>query len=198
MKAKWILLGSSLVAALACGVSASEGQLSNEGTAHVFVEVNPTIAIGVPEPHVNLGSVGTGIVTGTITFRIDANTERVKMHVQATNLCKGDQPRPLDGLPLYEIPVTGQGALVEPESAGPLAGGSNLLDWASMAVEDTSTGWKWSTSQCQVFDSSQGGHFSQGVDVTVQWDQSDAELPLGEYSGFVKLVAEIVMPGMPS
>ena len=195
MKAKWILLGCVLaVACLGGSVLAAEVQTKNSATAHVFVNVDPTIAVGIPEPHVSLGSVGVGMVTGTITFRVDANTEKVKMQVEATNLCKGDQPKPINGLPLYEIPIdVPSGAYVDPNSAGPLGGLSKKLAWQSQNVD--TAGWKWRTSEERTFDSSQNGHFSQEVDVTVQWDQTDNELPMGEYSGFVKLVAQIVMPG---
>jgi hypothetical protein len=57
---------------------------------HVFVNVDPNLAIMAMAPNVDLGSVQTGLIVGTIPFRIDANTERVRIWTAASRLFKGD------------------------------------------------------------------------------------------------------------
>lgn len=199
MKAKWILLACmSLVLLLGSGVFAvvPSGQPLNSYDTHVFVHVNPTISVGA-DPTVTLHPVGLGTFTGKIHYKVDANTQEVRMWVEATNLVKADRPIPVAGEDLYEIPTSGSGVHVDADYASPLGGGTDLLKWEGAAVQNPDTGWKWRSTEAGVFTSNQRGRFSQGVDVAVDWDQSNPELPMGDYSGWVRLTAEIVMPSGP-
>jgi len=160
--------------------------LEGMATAHVYVTVNPNVAVGVLTPNVDLFTIQTGLFCGTIIFRIDANSEQVCLSVGPTHLYKGDDPTdPLVAPILVDLP---SGAMLEPTDANPLAGGSNIADFLYPYNFNGFLGWQ---SAFICFESSQPGYFSQDVFVTVCWDQDDPEKPQGEYSGFVTIWATI-------
>lgn len=162
--------------------------LSGEATAHVRVEVVANIAVGVLTPDVNVGQVAYGVFQAQITFRIDANVETVKIQIVATDLYKGDDPASAFKIPV-KTGAAGDGALVQPTNGNAKGGHSNLLAW--LAGEVILNGMNGVQSEAVDYESGQQGHFSQNVLVTVKYDQKDAELPKGEYSGWVKLIATI-------
>ena len=171
---------------------ASYADLSGEAEAHVWVDVLPNIAVGIPNPNVDIGEIQMGEFEALITFRIDANVESVNIMIIATDLYKGDVPTSLWKIPVQrdsseEGPA---GALVEPAEANAMGGHSNLLEWL-VGQTIYPNGMSASETETVAFESGQNGHFSQDVDVTIAYDQIDPELPTGEYSGFVKLVATI-------
>ncbi len=186
-KRKIAVLAAVCALALIASAKVVEADLTGDATAHVYVDVVANIAVGVIDSNVDLGEIQTGDVVGEITFRIDANVEQVKLGVVASNLYKGDVPTGTAG---YQIPVSGSGAFVDPNAANPTEGGSKTLPWTTTQVVDADQ-WLYNSTGLQEYESNQGGHFSQDVDVTVTWNQPDPELPTGEYSGWVKLVAEI-------
>ena len=166
--------------------------LTGFAEAHIYVEVVANIAVGVITPNVNVGQIAKGVFKAEITFRIDANVERVNIQITATDLYKGDDPASS-----WKIPVLGQdkdegfgGALVEPTNGNATGGHGNLLRWEAGAV--VYKGMSARQSEAWDFESGQNAHFSQDVKVTVWYDQNYDELPKGEYSGWVKLVAEIL------
>ena len=167
-------------------VSAANPILTGEAEAKVRVTVVANIAVGVLTPQVDVGQIAFGEFTAKVTFRIDANVEEVKIKIIATDLYKGDSASSP-----WKIPVktgTDTGALVEPQMGNAMGGHSNLLLWVAL---DALHGMVAHVSEEVAFESGQNAHFSQPVDVTITYDQNYAELPKGEYSGFVKLVATI-------
>jgi len=182
--------------------------LSSFATGHVYVNVVSNVAVGVVTANVNLGNVQNGIFPGTLIFRVDANVEALDLTVTATNLYKGDsaviavdqpdgtvalEPNP------YVIPlVTSAGAAIAMASGNEVAGGDNIVPFDG-GTPASINGLPGTQSLAGRFESSQGGHFSQPVNVTVRWNQGDPELPVGEYSGFVMLTAAVppVVPPTP-
>ncbi len=190
MKVKWILLAGCL-ALMTLPVMAQEGSAITQGeaTAHVYVNVVPNIAVGVQTANVYMGQMGVGTRQAQIIFRVDANVEAVNLAVVASHLYKGDDPDP-EGAG-YQIPVAGNGILVNPLDANPTAGASEYLAWKT-ASPVLSGDWFVRETIEQEYESKQAGHFSQDVYVTVEYENKDSELPTGEYSGWVKLVAQIL------
>lgn len=179
-----------LMAVLAMGSFAfaqTSPVLSGEAIAHVRVDVVPNIAVGVITSDVDAGQIAFGEFPAEIIFRIDANVESVKLQVIATDLFKGDVPTSEFKIPVKNT-TSGDGAVVQPAFGNPMDGHSSTLAWLNSTTLNGMTGWE---SEMVPFESGQRGHFSQEVAVTVTYDQIDPELPTGEYSGFVKLVAEI-------
>jgi len=176
------------VAVLAMGTAVQADPTSN-AVAHIYATVDPNVAVAAPSAAVDAGAYQTGTVTGTITFRVDANTQAVSLQVCASDLWKGDDPTGTDVDPIA-LDATA-GATILPTNANPIGGASNNgpFTTAGTPVEGFPT-------QCAdpiSFESSQNNHFSQDVTVTVQWDQTDPEKPQGEYSGVVQLIA-VVLP----
>ncbi|MBN1786864.1 MAG: hypothetical protein JW806_00550 [Sedimentisphaerales bacterium] len=176
----------AIVAIMMMVTSVASADLSGEAEAHVFVDVVANVSVGVLTSNVDLGQIQTGSFPANLVFRVDANVEQVKFTVIATDLYKGDDPASL-----FTIPVAGDGAVVQPTNANPIQGGTNLLVWLAGDGSLQLNGMSATQSETKAYESGQNQHFSQDVDVTVEYDQIDPELPRGEYSGWVKLVCEI-------
>jgi hypothetical protein len=176
------ILAVLVVATLGFG-SVATAELSGDAEAHVYVDVTANIAVSVLTPIVDIGSIQSGEFASHIRFRIDANVEQVSMQIIATDLYKGNS-----GTSLFKIPVGGGGTEVVPVEGNETEGGDNFLEWD---VADTLRDMNAQKSVSGDFESGQAGHFSQDVDVTVTYTQDDDELPTGEYSGWVKIVAMV-------
>jgi predicted aspartyl protease len=178
------ILATAIAASLALVAGNALADTSSDATAKVLVQVDPNVAVTVPNnANTSLGTVQSGKFSGTVSFQVDANEEAVVLGVTATDLYKGDvcSANP-DVAPL---PVsTADGVVVAPAQASPLNGASNTLTWNS---QDTYLGCNGQRSEDVTFESAQNGHFSQNVDVTVNWNQPDPEQPKGEYSGYIIL-----------
>lgn len=163
----------------------------DEGFAacHVFVNVDANIAIMPLQVYFDLGSVQTGVFTGTIPFRIDANTQKVRIWTAASKLFKGDVTVNPEIPPIpFEY---NSGIEIYAEMASPVGGADNRADFIGLHQIDEYPGYE---TERIVFESAQNNHFSQRVDMVVHWDQGDPEKPIGEYSGKVKMLAEVVLP----
>ena len=175
--------------ALSLTGGAAMAELSGEADAHVYVDVVSNIAVGVVTSNVDLGQVQIGAFPGQVIFRIDANVEQVDISVMASDLFKGDVPTSLFRIPV-KTGASGDGAMVEPALGNATVGHGNLLAWLSGVV--TVNGFEGVGSEAWTFESGQNGHFSQDVTVSLEYDQIDPELPKGEYSGWVKLIATVL------
>ena len=165
-----------------------EAVLRAEAEAHVYVNVVPNIVVGISDPNLDCGEISVGEFEAQVTFRVDANVGSVKIAVMATDLYKGDSPSSSWTIPVKR--ADGEGALVEPKSGNAMAGHGNSLAWLPGQVS-YENGMNASESEAVPFESGQDGRFSQNVDVTIRYDQARADLPTGQYGGFVKLVAMI-------
>ena len=164
-----------------------------EAFCHVFVEVDANVAVRPMVPSFDMYSVQTGEFTGRIPFIVDANTQKVRIWTAASKLYKGDvadyNPDSLDVAPipfLYD-----SGVEIYPASGTPVGGQDNHVEFIGLHLID---GYPGVLTQSIVFESAQNNHFSQQVDMVVHWDQDDPEKPMGEYSGKVKMLAEVVLP----
>lgn len=182
------LLTIGIVAAATVPAENVYADTSGEAEAHVYAIVNPNIAVGVLTPIVNAGTVQMGDFNAVIGFRVDANKEDVKLSVCASELYKGDDPTNPTVAP---IPLNlSAGVPIAPTDANPMNGASNVANYSGGSC---SIGAFPGLATEQIhFESSQNGHFSQDVYVTVTWNQGDPEKPMGEYSGKVKFIAMLV------
>jgi hypothetical protein len=167
----------------------NEAHGGGDALCHVYVDVDPNVTMMPLFSSVDLGSIQTGEITGQIPFRIDANTQKVRIWCAASKLFKGDDP---DTVHVPPIPfVFGSGIEIYPESASPVGGEDNHVEYINVWQIDEFPGF---VTQSVVFESAQNNHFSQRVDMVVHWSQADPEKPMGEYSGKVQMLAEVVLP----
>jgi hypothetical protein len=166
------------------------GDVAAEAFCHVYVDVNPNIAVNAMYPTFDLGGIQVGEIHGIVPFRIDANTEQVRIWLAASRLYKGDQPDGTEVDPILFSWLT-QGCEIYAESASPTGGADNHVDYITPMEID---GFPAFSTTALVFESAQNNHFSQGVDAVVHWYQNDPEKPMGQYSGRVKMLAEVVLP----
>jgi hypothetical protein len=186
MKSKFFIMLAVLgmVGFVANGASADP---SGQASAHVYLTVDPNIAVQAIDANVDLGTTQTGDVSLPITFRIDANTEGVAISGLVTDLYKGDDP---NGTEVAPIPVNlSAGFPIDPDNANEIAGGDGI---ASYVNNPTYNGFVAHGTEQLTFESSQNGHFSQNVLVSPTWNNTDNEKPQGEYSGWVVLYSSIV------
>jgi hypothetical protein len=164
-------------------------------TCHVFVDVDPNIGVMPVAPYFDLGSVQTGPFTGIIPFRIDANTQQVRIQAAASYLFKGNDPLGTEVPPILlcmEPDDFGPpGIDIFAANANPVGGGGHRAVYSQQSDVDGFPGW---STDSITFESSQNNHFSQQVDLHVTWVQDDPEKPMGEYSGAVAMFAWIVLP----
>ena len=181
-----------LVPALMLAAGTVRGDTEGSASAHVYVVVDPNVAVSAETPIVDAGTVQTGEFSATICFRVDANLQMVYLYAAASGLYKGDDPT---GSEVPPIPLNlSAGIEIAPTNANPVEGGSNIANYQSDQVDID--GFSAVTTDMICFESSQNNHFSQSVYITVWWIQDDPEKPTGEYSGKVKLWA-VLMPDQP-
>lgn len=171
------------------GVSVASADESAQARTIVQVHVNPNIALVPLAPHVDLGTVQTGNFGGNIMFRVDANSQKVFFSAAASKLFKGDDPESQFSIPLD----IDHGIVVEATNASPLDKISRLKfvdEGPEVCIgEKLIKCFKTLETEVKGYESGTNGTFSQDVLVEVHWNQGDNELPQGEYSGVVKLMA---------
>ena len=183
----------TILAALLMGVIASfmampvYADREGDALAHVWIWVDPTIAVNVLTPDVDMGSTQHGPFGWCIPFRVDANSQMIYISAMATNLYKGDSPHTSEAPPL---PVNiAAGILIGCTDATPMGAEPRLRQYETSPV-DFNGYVAWWIIGCN-WESGQIGRFSQDVGLCVGWIQPDPEQPMGEYSGFVKILAMI-------
>lgn len=173
----------------AAGFGTALADETSSGQAHVFVNVNPNIAVQPLAPIIDLGTMQTGLLHGLITYRVDANTEGLMFWAAASNLYKGNDPNNNEVPPIaVDLP---SGVEITAQFGNPIGGHSNVANYTGPVDVGGFPGFI--TEQIQ-FESSQNGHFSQEASTVITWTQPDNEKPMGEYSGNVQLWAMTVLP----
>ena len=190
MRKAFALLALPLVLGMAFATTPAQAEESAHALSHVYVIVQPTIAVDNGTSSVDLGTVQLGIFCANIRWRIDANTEAVEFCVAASDLYKGDDPNSeVPPLPLY---VEG-GVEISAEAGNPIGGASPIVDVSAMTSIETPQGtFPAYQTDYVTFESSQFAVFSQYVDTYICWYQPDPEQVQGEYSGWVALWAYVV------
>jgi len=177
MKKSIALLTGMMIAAFSSLALAAESP-----DVRVYVKVTPQIAVAAPQTLINMGETSTGNVTADIGFYIQANTEAVDISAAASPLFKGGV---VDSQ--YTLPVNiAAGVPIVAAQANPLAFGSNVA--AYNGSQTTVAGFPAFTTAAITFESGQNGIFDMPVTATFAWAQATS-LPMGEYSGAVKLYA---------
>ena len=180
--------------AVFCWAGLAYADHESDATCHVYVEVDANIGVLAMAPFFDLGSVQTGEFTGTIPFRVDANTQKVRIGAAASHLYKGDDPDSVHVDPILLCAGDDAGIIIIPHNGNPVGGHSPLALFEEQPV--MIDGFPGRQTETIVFESAQNNHFSQQVDLVICWDQDDPEKPMGEYSGKVQMYAWIVLPGV--
>ncbi len=153
-------------------------------TASVVVTINPNVAVGVETPIVDAGTVQTGDFYAMLRFRIDANVEAVKMFLEGSSLYKGDDPLNTEVAPIViklSAPVQ-----ISPTYGNRKGALPNQAEWTGGPGANIGA-YPTQKTETVEFESSQNGHYSQAVGYKITYNQPDAEKPMGQYSGKVKL-----------
>ncbi len=181
-----VMAGLALLAAPAF----AQADLTSSAQTHVYLNIDPNISVQPIESVIDAGSIQTGDASLPIPFRIDANTEQVKIAVVVTPLFKGNDPL---GTEVDPIPVNlSAGVDIDPANGNEVGGGDGNAEFIGTQDVSAPEGlFPGQLTETLVFESSQDGHFSQDVLVSPTWTNDDDEKPQGEYSGYVVLLAMI-------
>ena len=163
--------------------SLAYGEPRASATAKVFVNVRHHLAVA-SSAVANAGTIDSGRFSATIHFRLDANVQALSLHVEATDLYKGDDPTLGEVAPIPLDLV--RGVTISPRSASPVNGAGNIATY----VDDSMIGDFPARKTRKIrFESGQADRFGQDVAVMVTWNQDDPGKPTGQYSGRVRLTA---------
>ena len=178
-----IVLG--LILSLFIAGSAMADQ-SSEDMLKVVAQILPNIAVDAG-PDIRLAALQTGSVAGDLPFRIDANTQWILLTVYASNLYKGNDPN--------SVYIIGLDSAVPAEIS---VVGGNPVPYPASFVEpvDVFSGFLGYCTEDIAIENGDNGHFSQDLSIALSWLNEDPELPMGDYSGWVKLIGA-VLPGGP-
>ncbi len=159
--------------------------------AHVYMNVAPNIAVEAVDANVDAGTLQTGERQVPITFRVDANTQAVAMSVLVTQLYKGNDPTNTEVNPVRIS--TPRGVAIDPDNANEVNGGDGVAMYVGPSSMTNEKGtFEGMETEVLTFESSQNAHFSQNVEVTPTWVNTDNEQPQGQYSGYVVLYAAVL------
>ena len=171
----------------ASGVALANPSAKATKKVNVFVEETVGVSSTATGAYVDGGVIETEKFDISVPFMVDCNTQYVDMKVCATDLFKADVPGGD-----YVIPLDDSGgALIAGSGFTPTSQFVRLNGTPEQAALGGYT-WDFACSEPYRFHSSQSGRFSWPVDVTVDWDQGDYELPTGDYSGYVRLWVYVV------
>jgi hypothetical protein len=176
--------------AIICAVAFVAPIIADTGasaTVNVKMTVNPNVSMSAIFANVDAGTVQTGDKSAVCAFRVDANSQEVFFQVNASNLYKADDANSSNVI-LLDV---SKGAIVQPVMGNATNFHGNTLNFFGTSGPVVAGFPTASTEQAQ-FQSSQTGVFSQEVDVTVTWNQTNPEQVAGEYSGVVQLVASLL------
>ena len=185
MKRLLVLALGLMVIGLAFSPAYADSNTS--GAAHVLVNVNPIIAI-TPVPQASIPTVQLGKFIVPISWLIGANAQQVALTLEASALFKADDPTSPSFIPVD--PTTAVAVLIPNGNA--INGAANSLGTLTVTTSDTISGFPLVSTGTTTFQSSQAGTFSQTITTNVPYNQSNNELPKGQYSGWVKLLGVIV------
>jgi hypothetical protein len=167
--------------------------LTQSATTRVAYNVVPTVGITVQTPAIPDYQITDNVLaTGPkidVVFSIHSNSEQLQFTAGATRLYKGG----VNTSPYYLIPTKGVNFACA--NASIIDGATNLQPYGSATTVN-----EWDALQAGpvVFESATRGTFSQLCTLTFQWASIDLELPPGQYSGYVKLIASVVPVGEPA
>lgn len=162
--------------------------------ARVQVNVDPTITVIVlappTPPPIQPGHEDAVIRVG---FMVDSNSQLLRISAAASDLFKGDVPNS----PNYLVKKGGV-PIVCPAGApdygaNTFNGVSNVAVYGASAV--TINGFTALETNAILFESNQSNRFSMPCYLTFTWGTTNAELPTGQYSGYVRFVGTVVPPG---
>lgn len=186
------------------GVGLAAGLALADQTAQalkkVQVHIDPNVAV-FGGTQITQQSFQAGDISVDVGFTVHANTQWVELQAMGTPLFKADDP-----MSPYMIPIdfaTDVWVEILPDEAGVsgnpspgydwglawLANGENGSECSEIPVTPDGRNWPWYCTETSIFESGQNNTFSHDLVLTFTWINEDNELPKGDYSGWVKLIA---------
>jgi hypothetical protein len=177
-----VVMSAVLIAGLS-GVAFAD--LTSSASTRVAINVVSTVGVVVQTPSIGQFQVGDPNPYIDVTFGIHSNSEMLQFTPAATKLYKGD---------VYQgqffLTPTG-GVKITCERANVMNGAANPTPYSATC---SINGWDAMQGTTVIFDSADRGTFSQNCTLRFKWTSNDLELPVGQYSGYVKLTNTVYTP----
>lgn len=154
-----------------------------EAVARVFVRIVPAISVETLDASVDPPEATTGKWPTEMTFRVEANVQRVNMRVAATDLHRDGRADNPDFISLAD-----QGVSIRAQAATPAGKHTDKLAWAGT---DTFNEMRAQLSKDTDLRSDEKDHFGQDVSVSLEYDRATPELPQAQYGGYIKLLTYV-------
>jgi hypothetical protein len=196
-----IILSLAVCLAFVPAVSADS---EDDAVAHIWAQVNTTVDVSVDQQLLIDGATEAvsnnagqpGDFTAIIPFVVHSNVQDLAIYLEATHLYKANGNGEL-GPDAYHIPLNNHiNPFINVINGGPRIGFTDRPNWVdgSAAAPINSLPVSFMTEP-QEFQSEQGGVFSLDVPTTCVWTLTDSELPEGQYTGYVKMIAMLIGGG---
>jgi len=161
----------------------------------VQVNVDPTITVVVLAPAtpapIQPGHEDAVIRVG---FMVDSNSQLLRISAAASELFKGDVPNSPNKLNRKgKVPIVCPPGAPD-YGANTYNGVSNQAEFGTSVV--VINGFDALETNGILFESNQSNRFSMPCYLTFTWGTTNAELPTGQYSGYVRFVGTVVPPGV--
>lgn len=181
------LIALTVGLALAGLASLSFATPQDQAFQKVAVNVTPHIRV-LAGAAPAIPKIQAGEFSIPVAFRIDANTESVKLWALVSVLYKGDV---VSATPdVAPIPL-GHGCDIAVAGANPINGGGILATFDPALPNEIVAGYPTTSTTAIQYESAQNNRFSNDVLLSCFWNQDDNEKPQGQYSGVVKLVGAV-------
>jgi len=158
----------------------------------VQVRVEPTVTI------IELAPLDTPVIQPghqdaviTVGWMVDSNSQMMDLAAAASDLFKGDIPTS----PYFLVKKNGVKITCPvgtPDYGAMPIGGVDVATYTGGAV--TISGFQALQTNAIRFESNQSNRFSMPCYLTFTWNTTNAELPTGYYSGYVRFIATVVPP----
>ena len=186
------ILGAVLIAGLS-GVALARDTMSAD--TRVQVNVDPTITVAVlapaPIPPIQPGHEDAIIRVG---FMVDSNSQLLRIAAAASDLFKAGIPTSPNKLDRKgKVPIVCPPGTPD-YGANTYNGVSNEAEYGAITVNIN--GLTAFETNSILFESNQSNRFSMPCYLTFTWGTTNAELPTGQYSGYVRFVGTVVPPGV--
>lgn len=158
----------------------------------VKAEVVPSVSVTSYASVVDIGTVTTGDFSGTFTFAVQCNSQRVTLQVLATDLYKDSDPSAPDVKPITVNQAAG--VPIQGTAAQPIGGTGGVATFNGNETlnkpQGPFNGYK--TNAVTLESTQKGGVFDQDVDLQVTWTQGETVKPAGTYGGYIVLYVSLV------
>ena len=165
---------------------------AESGDLLVQAQLDPSISVKPINPVVQISPSGSGDLTGTFGFMVEANTGSVSLYAIVSKLYLDTDPTNTNVAPIDVNTATG--VEFSPSAAKATSSSSLVASFTSTTTINKSKGLfdANQTEQINLQTDQTDGVFSQEIDLTTSWTMGTVLRPAGTYGGYITLFVSAV------